>query len=138
MKFTAEEIEAARTAKGGFDRATLANWGVPWPPPTGWMRMLIDGKPIPQPGEGGEAATRVRPSACPEAKLLQQVVLAVIEAGQSNILKGIDELNVYYGSQLPTVADVIGGRPKHAIITGGIEFDDKVYNFTCARLIGPR
>ena len=62
--------------------------------------------------------------------------MAVINAGQSDILKGIDELNVYYGGgPLPTVADVIGGRPEHAIITGDISFDDTVYSFKCARTI---
>lgn len=137
IKLSAEEIDAARSAKGGFDRATLAAWGVPWPPPMGWRQMLIDGAPIPQPGVDGVSATAVKPSACPEAKLLHQVVMAVIEAGQGDILKGIHDLNVYYGSELPTVADVIGGRPEHAIITGGISFDDKVYSFKCERTITP-
>lgn len=35
-----EEIEAAQTGGGGFSRATLASWGVPWPPPSGWRRRL--------------------------------------------------------------------------------------------------
>lgn len=38
---TEEEIEAARTPKGGFTRAQLAAWGVPWPPPKGWKRTLL-------------------------------------------------------------------------------------------------
>ena len=37
---TAEEIEAARTPAGGWTRATLAGWGVPWPPPKGWRKRL--------------------------------------------------------------------------------------------------
>jgi hypothetical protein len=133
LRLTAEEIDAAKTAKGGWDRATLANWGIPWPPPKGWRQMLIEGAPIPLPGVDGEPATSTRPSACPEAKLLHQVVMAVIEAGQGDILAGIDGINAYYGTNIPTVADVIGGRPKHAIITGDISFDDKVYSFKCAR-----
>lgn len=133
MKITAEEIDTAKSAKGGWDRATLAAWGVPWPPPSGWRQMLIEGKPIPQPGVDGEPATSVRPSACREANLLHQVVMAVIEAGQSDILKSISALNAYYGHSIPTVVDVIGGRPKHAIITGGISFDDKVFSFKCVR-----
>ena len=28
-------------------RKQLAEWGVPWPPPKGWLRALVDGKPIP-------------------------------------------------------------------------------------------
>jgi hypothetical protein len=135
MKLTAEEIKAARSENGGWSKETLAGWGIPWPPPKGWVQMLIDGTPIPQPGVDGVAATSVRPSACPEAKLLHEIVMAVIEAGQSDILKSIDSLNEYYGSRIPTVSDVIGGRPKHAIITGDISFDDKVYSFKCARAL---
>jgi hypothetical protein len=37
---TAEEIEAAKTPAGGWTRATLAQWGVPWPPPKGWRAKL--------------------------------------------------------------------------------------------------
>lgn len=135
MKLSAEEIDAAKTAKGGFDRATLADWGVPWPPPAGWRQKLIDGTAFPIAGFDGEPATRSHPSDCPEAKLLHQVVIAVISAGHGDDLKGIAELNAYYGTAIPTVADVIGGRPVHAIITGGITFDDKVYSFTCARMV---
>jgi HNH endonuclease len=36
-----DEILAKRTAKGGFTRATLAEWGVAWPPPKGWMARLL-------------------------------------------------------------------------------------------------
>jgi len=78
---------------------------------------------------------RIAPNACIEAGLLHQVVMAVIAAGQGDILKGIDELNEYYDSKLPTVAEVIGSRPAHAIITGDISFDDKVYSFKCARMV---
>jgi hypothetical protein len=40
---TREEIEAKRTPAGGFTRQSLAEFGVPWPPPKGWMRGLIRG-----------------------------------------------------------------------------------------------
>lgn len=36
-----EEVEAARTPNGGWTRETLAQWGVPWPPPKGWRRELL-------------------------------------------------------------------------------------------------
>lgn len=36
-----EDIEAGRTATGGFSRAQLAAWGVPWPPPKGWKQDLL-------------------------------------------------------------------------------------------------
>lgn len=37
---TREEIDAARTPKGGWTREQLAKWGVPWPPPKGWRKAL--------------------------------------------------------------------------------------------------
>lgn len=39
-KLTIEEIEAARSPKGGWTRKTLEGWGVPWPPPKGWKEAL--------------------------------------------------------------------------------------------------
>ncbi len=48
MKITDAEIEAAKSPRGGFTRKTLAAWGVPWPPPKGWRRALIEGRPIPK------------------------------------------------------------------------------------------
>ena len=40
MRLTHEEIEAARSPKGGWTKKQLAEWGVPWPPPKGWRRRL--------------------------------------------------------------------------------------------------
>lgn len=40
---TPAEIEAARSPAGGWTRATLAGWGVPWPPPKGWKWALEHG-----------------------------------------------------------------------------------------------
>ncbi|MEU3490650.1 hypothetical protein [Streptomyces massasporeus] len=37
-----EEIEAARSPKGGYSRAQLAAWGVPWAPPKGWKDELTE------------------------------------------------------------------------------------------------
>lgn len=34
------EVRKARTKRGGWTRATLAKWGIPWPPPKGWRRAL--------------------------------------------------------------------------------------------------
>jgi DNA helicase-2/ATP-dependent DNA helicase PcrA len=51
---TAEEIEAGRSPTGGFKRAQLATWGVPWPPPKGWRaRLLRPGAVIKQPTRPG-------------------------------------------------------------------------------------
>jgi hypothetical protein len=38
---TEDDISAARTSAGGWTRETLAQWGVPWPPPKGWRRVLV-------------------------------------------------------------------------------------------------
>lgn len=37
-----EDIAAARTPAGGWTRAQLDQWGVPWPPPKGWRRYLVE------------------------------------------------------------------------------------------------
>lgn len=35
-----DEVKAAETGNGGWTRARLASWGVPWPPPGGWRKDL--------------------------------------------------------------------------------------------------
>jgi hypothetical protein len=51
---TEAEIEAAKTPRGGWTRAQLAAWGIPWPPPKGWRQALIGaGRPAgPMDGDG--------------------------------------------------------------------------------------
>jgi len=39
------DIMAKRTPKGGWTRADLARWGVPWPPPKGWIATLTGNAP---------------------------------------------------------------------------------------------
>jgi hypothetical protein len=48
MKLTDQQIEAAKSPRGAWTKATLAGWGVPWPPPRGWRTALRTGRPIPQ------------------------------------------------------------------------------------------
>ncbi|MFE6926070.1 hypothetical protein ACFVAV_34005 [Nocardia sp. NPDC057663] len=36
-----EELEAARTRNGGWTRDQLAEWGIPFPPPSGWHGRLL-------------------------------------------------------------------------------------------------
>lgn len=43
-RVSAAEIETARTERGGWSKATLEAWGVPWPPPKGWRRALERGE----------------------------------------------------------------------------------------------
>jgi hypothetical protein len=38
---TPEEVKAGRSPTGGFTRKQLAAWGVPWPPPAGWLQALL-------------------------------------------------------------------------------------------------
>jgi hypothetical protein len=40
MKLTREEIMAKKTPAGGWTKETLAQWGVSWPPPKGWIDLL--------------------------------------------------------------------------------------------------
>lgn len=40
MRPTIHDIEAAKTERGGWTREQLAEWGVPWPPPSGWRKHL--------------------------------------------------------------------------------------------------
>jgi len=62
---TAEEIEAGRSPSGGWSAATLAGWGVPWPPPKGWRQRLLkdEGGGPPRPLLIGETGSE---SAIPE------------------------------------------------------------------------
>ena len=39
-----EEVEAGRSPAGGFTKKQLASWGVPWPPPAGWLHALMRGE----------------------------------------------------------------------------------------------
>lgn len=34
-------IEAGKSGVNGWRRDTLAEWGVPWPPPPGWKETII-------------------------------------------------------------------------------------------------
>lgn len=56
------DIRELMTPAGGYTRETLAKYGVPWPPPRGWLKELdrrrtAQGMPV-KPRESGEV-TRV-------------------------------------------------------------------------------
>jgi len=42
QKLTLEQIMEAQTLNGGWTKATLAKWGVSWPPPKGWKKRLLE------------------------------------------------------------------------------------------------
>lgn len=46
IKLTANQILEKQTERGGYTRATLAEWGVPWPPTKGWKKALLEGKTV--------------------------------------------------------------------------------------------
>ncbi len=50
---TEADIENARSPRGGWTRETLRQWGVPWPPPKGWKRALLNSEMIPPRGLPG-------------------------------------------------------------------------------------
>lgn len=131
MKLTKDEIEAAKTSKGGWTKATLERWGISWPPTKDWKKKLLAGyEPESEPN-----APESNPNGF-EAKLLLEVVATIVNAGQGDLLKQIDSLNAYYGNRIPTVEEIVGGRPKMAIVEGVITWEDKVYRFSVARSIG--
>jgi hypothetical protein len=35
-----DEVENARSPRGGWTRLQLARWGIGWPPPKGWKKTL--------------------------------------------------------------------------------------------------
>ncbi len=38
---TVQEIEEGRSERGGYTRATVEKWGVPWPLQKGWRKRLL-------------------------------------------------------------------------------------------------
>ena len=126
-QITEADIEAKRSAKGGFTRSTLAEWGVPWPPPSGWKKAIIEhgvpylddfaaplpDAPITQDGlqkmmdGAGEQLIDGEPFDCEgnldidPAKLLRKVVSAVISHGQASILWEFPEVLAFFGSRIP-------------------------------------
>ena len=97
MKITRAEIEAKRTPKGGWTRKQLAEWGVPWPPPSGWRKQL----------EGGAEFDVEQFDMSPirtgvlAHDLLHQVVMAVVSAGHASDLYAFPDVLEYFGSRVP-------------------------------------
>lgn len=47
MSINRTEIMALRTAHGGWTKQQLETWGVPWPPPKGWILKLVEDSATP-------------------------------------------------------------------------------------------
>lgn len=103
---TAEEIEAAKTPAGGWTRAILAAWGVPWPPPKGWRRRLL-GLPPPTPWEAAVTKT-----AAAKARALIRSARKAEEAAARKAAKEAAQLEKHR----PTCAEC-GGREAQ-LVTG--------------------
>lgn len=98
---TAEEIEAGRSERGGFTAATLADWGVPWPPPSGWKAtILAHGIPYDATKNDMDEVADHDPH-----ELLRKVVLAVVNAGHASDLYEFPDVLDYFGAQLPGSAE---------------------------------
>lgn len=134
---SAVEIAAKMTPKGAWSRATLAEWGVPWPPPRGWKDALIAGLPIPQrrsDEEGDRVVLIEKPEKSLEAKLLHKAVMAVINANMAHLFADEPEILSYFGGSMPTVRDMVPTATPE-MVTGEITLDDRVWSFTCARSV---
>lgn len=108
MQITEEEINAAMTPKGGFTRAQLASWGVPWPPPKGWKESLIKRQPIGGDARDTVSMSPIRPNV-PAHDLLCKVVLAVIDKGHASDLYEFPDVLEYFGAQMPDDPDTAYG-----------------------------
>jgi hypothetical protein len=101
MKFTAEEIEAAKTAKGGYSREALAKLGVPWPPPKGWRQSLLNGEDIAVLDHQERLVDSPVIPGMTAHQLLHQVVMAVVTRGHASDLYDLPEVLEFFGSTLP-------------------------------------
>lgn len=97
---TRDEIDAGRSEKGGFTKKQLAQWGVPWPPPSGWMEVLMEGKTMSEAGLRSEEPSPIRP-AISAHDLLRVVVLAVVEKGHASDLYEFPDVLAFFGAQVP-------------------------------------
>ncbi|TIO15600.1 MAG: hypothetical protein E5X86_19710 [Mesorhizobium sp.] len=95
-----EEILAARSPKGAWTKKTLAQWGVPWPPPSSWKATIL-AHGIPYDAAKNVVATAVAAEEFDTADLLRKVVVAVINQGQGHILYDLPDVLAFFGSRIP-------------------------------------
>ena len=95
-RLTEAQIEALKSPRGGFTRKALASVGVPWPPPAGWRRALLSGRPIPRQTAKPRQPSPIRPDVDAH-DLLRQVVVAVINHGHASDLYEFPDVLRYFG-----------------------------------------
>jgi hypothetical protein len=131
---TNEEIDAKRTPAGGWKRAQLAEWGVPWPAPKGWRKQIVKhGYPYDPALDDCGDVTRYSmqqlermvnnsephlidgaPMDCEgeldidPVKLLRKVVSAVISADRADILWEFPDVLAFFGSRIPDREELAG------------------------------
>ena len=96
LKLTESEIAAGMSRKGGFTRAQLAKWGVPWPPPQGWRKALLAGNPVPKPERDPYKPDMQQSDA---HSILRQVVVAVLNAGHASDLYEFPDVMRHFGAR---------------------------------------
>lgn len=101
IRLTAEEIESGKSAKGGYTREQLAQWGVPWPPPKGWRDALLAGKDIAILDPQEKMVESPVVPGMTAHQILHQVVMAVITRGHGDDLYDLPEVLEFFGSSLP-------------------------------------
>lgn len=100
---TEEEIDAHQSPNGGFTKATLAKWGVTWPPKKGWRKALLEGRDPNNPDFEDIGLLEASPirEGISAHDLLRKVVIAVIERGHASDLYALPDVLAYFGAQMP-------------------------------------
>lgn len=99
LRLTAREINAKRTPKGSWTRAQLAEWGVAWPPPRGWRKLLIYGAPdADEANEVREAIARYKEASasCNQTAIDEAagMLADVIAENETLILAGLSKMGL--------------------------------------------
>ena len=90
------DIEAAKTPRGGWTRAQLHAWGVPWPPPKGWKQALVAGRsfgvaPPPGPPQPRHVHPHSRPGFASNQPRPHWCVVCNARARDHVVTRGINE-----------------------------------------------